>query len=191
MAWEYLEHDRMDERFRVAINELTRLGVDWPRTVYLDLDCGTARILRLLPPLRQYVGNDVLDPPAGAFTRADATFWKATDAETLARVQREPAAQDDFRGVDGPLVLSCFGFSSASEKPEDLCSPTLEATYRELLRWRPGFAVLEKPVRWLRPAWEVLAAWPEWAGYEVVDVDLYPEASGLAWRRVRVARRRE
>lgn len=188
MAWEYLENDRMDERFRVAIDQLSAWLKTWTHTVYLDLNCGTARILRLLPPLRQYIGNDVLEPPAGAFTRADATFWKATDAETLARVQREPAAQDDFRGVDGPLVLSCFGFSNSS-KQEDQCSPTLEATYREMLRWRPGFAVLETAVRWGKPTWTEIVAWSEWTGYEAVDIDVHQTALCLEWRRVRVARR--
>ena len=179
----------MDERFRVAIDRLSAWLTTWAYTVYLDLNCGSARILRLLPPLRQYVGNDVLEPPEGAFTRPDATFWKVTDAETLARIQREPAAFDDFRGVDGPLVLSCFGYSSAAG-PRDQLSPTLEQTYRKLLRWRPSFAVLEKAVRWLHPHWADVAAWPEWAGYEIIDVDVYPEApEHLEWRRVRVARR--
>lgn len=188
MAWEYLETDHMDERFRVAIAQLSAWLKTWAYTVYLDLNCGSARILHLLPPLRQYVGNDVLPRPAVFDMRGDATFWPETDAEMLADIQHNPAAQDDFRGVDGPLVLSCFGFSSAAGKGDQL-SDTLEQTYRDLLRLRPDFAVLEKPVRWLHPTWDEVAAWPEWAGYEVVDMDVYPNApEHLEWRRVRVAR---
>lgn len=182
MAWEYLENDHMDERFRVAVAELTRLGVDWPRAFVLDLNCGfSARLLLVLPAVRMYVGNDIAltEMPASATARTR----EQGNVSLIAYADYEVPAML----TEVPTVLCCFGFSTGDKH----LSYTLEDTYRSYLRDGVPFAVLGKPVRWLKPPWEEMVAWPEWAGYDCNDFDVHPLAAEcLEWRRVRVAKRK-
>lgn len=193
MAWEYLESDHMDERFRVAVAELTRLGVNWPKAFVLDLNCGfSARLLNALPAVRAYIGNDIafescfcrsIDRYVGEVTELLAM----SDVDIpgyLKKLNMLPGMPSVYRS---PTVLACFGFSTG----DNLLSDTLEATYRGFLAKLPPFAVLGKPVRWLKPPWEEMAAWPEWAAYNCIDIDVHFQApEHLEWRRVRVAKRR-
>lgn len=180
MAWEYLESDHMDERFRVAVAELTRLGVDWPSAFVLDLNCGfSARLLKALPEVSMYFGNDIAIVPSEVFPGAQ----QHGACELL--VIPDDAVRV-YLGAKSPTVLCCFGFSTE----DALLSSTLEQTYRGFLREAP-FAVLEKPVRWLKPPWETVIAWPEWRAFDCVDIDVHFQApEHLEWRRVRVAKRR-
>jgi len=190
--WEYLESDHMDERFRVANEAMTRHGIDWKTAFVLDLDCGfKSRWLLSLPAVQYYIGNDIALVARAWPVRhvcEVASLMKMSDEqipeylEGLSKVSPIPRI---------PTVLACFGFSTVVNTPVGLLFATLESTYRGILRDVPEFAVLETPMRWLKPPWEDVMAWPEWSAYEVEDIDVhFHAAEHLEWRRVRVAKRK-
>jgi hypothetical protein len=127
MAWEYLETDALDGRFREVAAR-----VDVAGKTLLDVNAGSCRVLRHIPwTFDRYIANDVR--PLGLPLSDRAEFHLVSDAAVPAIVAA--------RLVD---VLLCFGHGAGHKLPCPLESPTLTDTIQRLvIEHRPAVVVLE------------------------------------------------
>jgi len=173
--YEYLESDYADNRYKRAVEELTKLGVDWLAVNVVELNCGTARSLRYLPEVLRYTGNDI-NP---------SLSYDTTHKNALLLNRPDEAMRDLVGRID---VLMIFGMGVGT-KHESL---TIDATFRELIRTRkPKFVTVGLAARWEHPPLAEVQAWPEWAPYNLKTLDINPEDGGLLWRKLLIGARRE
>lgn len=134
MPWEYLTSELFDRpRFDGLAAALQPFcaGAD-----VLDLNCGPARLARLLSGWKSYYGNDTYPPfvaLAQGYGLAGATFEAKPDA-----------------AVDRPCdVLIYAGVGCAEYKPEPLESSTgTESFFRLVANRQPRVVAIEMVERW-------------------------------------------
>jgi len=86
MAWEYLQTDKFDRRFKPIVEYLKDKTKD---KVILDLDCGTAPIAKYLErDWKEYIGNDIeKEFKKQAEKNGISDFWNMDDEEFARKIK--------------------------------------------------------------------------------------------------------
>ena len=175
MTWEYLQNDRLDERFR---GTLKRLSGELRGARLVELNCGTARILPYLAdvPIASYYGNEKLLELLPTVTDKRVTLECKLDAA----VANNPPPCD---------ILMCFGFSCRKPGDEPHESPTIVMSICQIAeRVLPEFVVIEKARAWPHPDLQELITYLYHLDYTCWAAGSLP-GPGLEHRTVRIFRR--
>jgi len=128
MSWEYLLDNQLDFRVAAAIPYIYPL---YRETHVFDLNCGHAPLLKYLPKLVQYAGNDILKERLPKNNKT-STFHAMTDEEV---------ANDAHSRID---VLCCFGIGGYELTKESQESPTVTDSLIKIMdSKKPKLVVLE------------------------------------------------
>jgi len=129
MPWEYLELEQLDGRFLAAAGYLA--GKIEGENI-LDLNCGTARLLKYLPPIfENYFCNDINFEPITQGLKIQ--FFKKTDNEMVQIVKSEE--------ID---ILCLFGHGGGDKLPNEHESKTLTQSAIQIIKdHAPKIIILE------------------------------------------------
>jgi hypothetical protein len=131
MAWEYLQTEILDERFKIVAKHVDVTGKD-----ILDLDAGTARFINHIPDtFNNYYANDVLSTYYQNNPRID--YQLKTDVEMFDYMQG--------KNID---ILCVFGHGGGHIIGNRLESVTLtETLFKFLDRHAPKTLIIEGSVK--------------------------------------------
>lgn len=167
MPWEYLSSRPLDARFLFVAGYLEHRDLI-SRKRLVDLNCGTARLLRYIPhTFASYTGNDIRQQPDSADPALG--FFQVSDSEMVERL-----------GDDEVDVLMIFGLTDARRCGSEWESSTSLESFVALARLHhPPALLIEASAEYDRNFGVIAALLSELPGYEVDrDVTLNPTGHG-------------
>jgi len=135
MAWEYLQTDKFDKRFKPIVEYLKDKTKD---KVILDLDCGTAPIARYLErDWKEYIGNDIeKEFKKQAEKNGISDFWNMDDEEFARKIKL----------CD---ILLCLGMGGGDIQESEPESKTLRQSLIKIAeKCKPKIIILEGITLW-------------------------------------------
>ncbi len=159
MPWDYLNTTALDARFLTAAGFLAP-SVSGKHLV--ELNCGTARLLRYLPAtFARYTANDIHQRPDSR--PPGLRFFPIPDDELPAKLLHRP--------ID---ILMCFGLADGRKADPEWESSTLSQTFLELAKsHEPALLLLEASCAYNRTTRVLDRLLPKLDGYQTLhDVEI-------------------